>query len=163
MSLLHCRETVGLDHLDVLYYEKHDLMTLRTMTAEERREALRRWDRDSPARGGLRRGQHPPLVTHEVSELPESRATRTENTCTYLGGDDRCTGKLGTTTRVPDNVNPYSRVRDEKSYEEWLAYYSKQRAAREVSSTKTLQKVFAVMCGIIVLPFVLMGMGKTGD
>ena len=38
-----------------------------------------------------------------------------------------------------------------------------QRAAREGASTKTLQKVLAVMCGILVLPFVLMGMRKTED
>ena len=51
MSLLHCRETAGLDHLDVLYYAKHGLMTLRPMTAEERREALRRWDADGATSG----------------------------------------------------------------------------------------------------------------
>ena len=51
MSVLHCRMTEGLDHLDVLgYYVKHagtdgrPLMTLRPMTEEERKAALARWD-----------------------------------------------------------------------------------------------------------------------
>ena len=44
MSLLHCRVTAGLDHLDVLYYAEHGLMTLRDMTPQERREALLPWD-----------------------------------------------------------------------------------------------------------------------
>ena len=52
MSLLHCRETEGLDHLDVLYYVKHRLMTLRDMTPEERRQALYRWDGDKPTVDG---------------------------------------------------------------------------------------------------------------
>ena len=164
MSLLHCRETVGLDHLDILYYEKHGLMTLRPMTSEERREALHRWDGDSPAHVELRRGQYTPLVTNETSGLGEIRATRTEGNHAHLGTADRGVGKFGTTTRrVSDNVNPYDGVRDEKSYEEWRAYYSKQRAARDDSSTKTLQKVLAVMCGILALPFVLLGMRKTKE
>ena len=50
MSLLHCRETRDLDHLDVLYYEAHGLMTLRPMTQEELREVLRRWDDRFPTR-----------------------------------------------------------------------------------------------------------------
>ena len=54
MSLLHCRETAGLDQLDVLYFERHGLMALRDMTPEERREALFRWDGDNPTGDGER-------------------------------------------------------------------------------------------------------------
>ena len=52
MSVLHCWETAGLDHLDIGFYEKHGLMTLRPMTQEERQEALRPWDGNNPTRGG---------------------------------------------------------------------------------------------------------------
>ena len=67
MSLLHRRETAGLDHLDVLYYERHDLVTLRRMTEDERREALRRWDgngrvRTAPVHDPIRARDPPPSV-----------------------------------------------------------------------------------------------------
>ena len=44
MSVLECRITHGLDHLDIGYYVKHGLMTLRPMTDAERTAALARWD-----------------------------------------------------------------------------------------------------------------------
>ena len=63
MSLLHCRETAGLDHLDVLYYERQGLMTLRPMTVEERRDALSPWDEDaSTGTGPQREGRTPPAT-----------------------------------------------------------------------------------------------------
>ena len=75
MSLLHCRETAGLDHLDVLYYEKHRLVTLRPMTEEERREALRRWDGDGAV---LRDPVHEPDEAGEpavsLARAPETTA-----------------------------------------------------------------------------------------
>ena len=75
MSLLYCRETAGLDHLDVLYYEKHGLMTLRDMTPEERQEALRRWDASNPTRKDReRRTSATPagaVATHAPERRPE--------------------------------------------------------------------------------------------
>ena len=63
MSLLHCRETAGLDHRDVLYYERQGLMTLRPMTLEEGRDALHRWDADaSTSTGPQREGRTPPAT-----------------------------------------------------------------------------------------------------
>ena len=56
MSVLHCRETEGLDHLDVFYYERHGLMTLRPMTREELQEALRPWDDNRPTRSAVPSG-----------------------------------------------------------------------------------------------------------
>ena len=50
MSVLHCLETAGLDHLDIQFYVDHRLMTLRPMTREERQEALRPWDGNNPTR-----------------------------------------------------------------------------------------------------------------
>ena len=44
MSVLHCRVTYGLDHLDIGYYVRNGLMELRPMTDVERKEALARWD-----------------------------------------------------------------------------------------------------------------------
>ena len=44
MSVLHCRITEGLDHLDIGFYVKHGLMTLRDMTDAEKADALKRWD-----------------------------------------------------------------------------------------------------------------------
>lgn len=35
MSLAQCKATAGLDHLDVLFYVQHNLMTLRPATAKE--------------------------------------------------------------------------------------------------------------------------------
>ena len=52
MSVLHCWEAAGLDHLDIGFYERHGLMTLRPMTQEERQEALRSWDGIDTTRGG---------------------------------------------------------------------------------------------------------------
>lgn len=43
MSVLHCRITDGLDHLDIGYYVKHGLMKLRPMTDAERKAALAAW------------------------------------------------------------------------------------------------------------------------
>lgn len=44
MSVLHCRITEGLDHLDIGFYVKNGLMRLRPMTDEERKVALARWE-----------------------------------------------------------------------------------------------------------------------
>lgn len=44
MSVLHCRVTEGLDHLDIGFYEKHGLMELRPMNEQELAVALERWE-----------------------------------------------------------------------------------------------------------------------
>lgn len=50
MSVLHCRVTEGLDHLDIGYYESHNgtdgkpLMSLRPMNEAEMAKALERWE-----------------------------------------------------------------------------------------------------------------------
>lgn len=74
MSLVHCREAAGLDHLDVLYYERQGLMTLRPMTAEERREVLRRWDDHPPTRADTavdspEAAEPAPGMSHEVNAM----------------------------------------------------------------------------------------------
>ena len=67
----------GLDHLDVLYYERHGLMTLRPMTVEESREVLCRWDCDRPT------GAHAEV---EPLESPEraSRVSREVNAMAHI-------------------------------------------------------------------------------
>ena len=66
MSLLHCRITEGLDHLDIGYYCRNTgtdgkpLMTIRPMTDAERKEATARWEGEAtdaqPAAGTLPAG-----------------------------------------------------------------------------------------------------------
>ena len=77
MSLLHCRETAGLDQLDVLYFERHGLMALRDMTPEERREALFRWDGDNPTGDGERASSARGEVNVATSD-PARHRTRVE-------------------------------------------------------------------------------------
>ena len=84
MSLVHCRETAGLDHLDVLYYERHGLMTLRPMTAEECRKVLRRWDGHLPTRAdaaadSLETAEPAPRVSHEVNATAHISAREDEH------------------------------------------------------------------------------------
>lgn len=49
MSLAHCKATPGLDHLDVLYYVEHNLMTLREPTKAELAQDLAPWQAPAPA------------------------------------------------------------------------------------------------------------------
>lgn len=66
MSVLHCRITEGLDHLDIGYYTRHNgtdgkpLMVLRPMTDAERKAAVARWDGEAvdkqPAAGTVANG-----------------------------------------------------------------------------------------------------------
>lgn len=58
MSVLHCRITEGLDHLDIGYYVKHGLMTLRPMDEAEKAAALERWE-------GKAVGSQPAVVAAE--------------------------------------------------------------------------------------------------
>ena len=93
MSVLHCRETPGLDHLDIGFYEKHGLMTLRPMTPEERREALRRWDGNDLTRGDtaderIEAAERAPRVTREVNSMVHVPVTKTERDRAYLDAVD---------------------------------------------------------------------------
>jgi len=47
MTLQHCKETEGLDHLDVLFYEEHGLMQLRDATPEEVQSAEAAWQKSN--------------------------------------------------------------------------------------------------------------------
>lgn len=44
MTLQHCKETEGLDHLDVLFYVEHGLMELRDPTQKEVDAAVAAWE-----------------------------------------------------------------------------------------------------------------------
>ena len=79
MSVLHCWETAGLDHLDIGFYEEHGLMTLRPMTQEERQDALRPWDGNNPIRGGT---VYEPIGGGERT----LSATREANTTAHVPG-----------------------------------------------------------------------------
>ena len=128
MSILHCRETEGLDHLDVLYYEKHGLMTLRDMTPKERQEALRRWDSNNPDRDDavhepIAGDERTPSVIHGVhatAHIPERYRARVETT--------KPEAEIRTLKGNTDwDVNPWTGRKDPKTYEEWRAYYDKRR------------------------------------
>jgi len=45
MTLQHCKETEGLDHLDVLFYVEHGLMELREPTEKEVSAAVEAWEK----------------------------------------------------------------------------------------------------------------------
>lgn len=45
MTLQHCKETDGLDHLDVLFYVEHGLMELREPTEKEVSAAVEAWEK----------------------------------------------------------------------------------------------------------------------
>ena len=92
---MHCRETAGLDHLDVLYYERHGLMTLRPMTAEERREVLSRWDDHRPTRtdassiDSLEGAELAPGASNDVNAVPQLSAGDDEDDKTHWVGLDQ--------------------------------------------------------------------------
>jgi hypothetical protein len=50
MTLQHCKETEGLDHLDVLFYAEHKLVTLRDATEAEYKAALEAWQKSNEAK-----------------------------------------------------------------------------------------------------------------
>ena len=105
MSLLHCRETAGLDHLDVLYYAKHGLMTLRPMTVEERRDALRRWD----ANGA-------------TGSDPVQSSIEDDNRMSSL----TCAGTPATPATLRHPVD-----RNAETYKKWRTRYDKEKKARD--------------------------------
>ena len=146
MSVLHCRETPGLDHLDIGFYEKHGLMTLRPMTPEERREALRRWDGNSPTRDGERTS----AVTREVSaaiHLPVPPRALVEAT------------KPKAQTRTPKNnidwdVNPATGKRDSLTYEQWRGIYDRKKYPSHDREWKMLKLGFKFF---VVAPLTILG------
>ena len=119
MSLVHCRETAGLDHLDVLYYEKHGLMTLRPMTVEECREVLCRWDGDRPTGADaqvepLEGPERASRVSHEVNAMAHISAREDERDGSeavirlpYLPAHSDATGR---TPRGSRQVNAIERI-----------------------------------------------------
>ena len=123
MSLLHCRETAGLDHLDVLYYAKQGLLTLRDMTPEERRDALRRWDGKDPTRDvectpsatrEANAATHVPARDHERVEVPpevQARTARRNTTSKELWGASR-TVRLSSARSLTFQVSAPSDPRD---------------------------------------------------
>jgi hypothetical protein len=50
MTLQHCKETEGLSHLDVLFYEEHKLVTMRDATEAEYKAALEAWQKSNEAK-----------------------------------------------------------------------------------------------------------------
>ena len=199
MSVLHCRETPGLDHLDIGLYEKHGLMTLRPMTPEERREALRPWDGNKLA-GAVEPcpRQHTPLVTHGVNKIVEIPGTQAERDRAYLDAVDDSDwerayqiahrpvppdstveersnwGARRYRTRVEANkpeirkhevdICPVSGKKVSKTYEEWRAYYEKERRKRDhYRPSPILQKVAMFSIAALILPFALLGSSMKGE
>ena len=150
MSLLQCREAAGLDHLDVLYYAKHDLMTLRDMRPEERREALRRWDGNNP----IRDVECTPSVTREVNavtHVPVQYRARVEAT------------KPETQTQTPKSnsdwdVDPWTGEKDSKTYKEWRAYYDNRRKNCSPHDLRKEWRILKLVFKIVVVaPLTILG------
>ena len=115
MSLVHCRETAGLDHLDVLYYERHGLITLRPMTAEERREVLRHWDghhstRRDTAVDSSEAAEPAPRMRHEVNAMAHTSAREENHDNVYVAAVDHGGSEGGNSASISSGTQRCDRT-----------------------------------------------------